>query len=247
MSYQDDNYRDNPSSTESDRDRYDDRYQDDRDRDDRERTGIPGVPGQPPTKGGCSKGCLYGAAGCGCLTILMFVVMGVLSWKAVDFVMKGMSTDPAAIRAATQEMADIKPPAGFEPTMKMDLYVCKVVLYEHADHEASLSVVQINPQFAQKDAKQNRELGEGFRQGFGNGPDDHQKELKIGKSEFKDVTIRGQVIKVKFSEAKDSAGDEFRLIDAQFQGKTSQLLLLLTLPLEEYDEAEVKKFLESIK
>ncbi len=249
MSYQDDNYRDNPSGSQSDRDRYDDRYQDDRDRDDRERTGAPGYPGQPPAKGGCSKGCLWGAAGCGCLTVLAIVAMGFAFWKAIDVVSKGMSTDPAVIRAATQEIADIKPPAGLEPKIKMDVLVAKVILYQSNDGESTLTLLQISPQFAQKGQGKNAEFGDGFRKGFGDGGQQGVKkqEMKIEKSETKDIKIRGQVSNVKFSEAKNPDGDDYRIIEAEFQGKVGPVQLQLQLPLEKYDEAEVTKFLESIK
>lgn len=238
MSYQDDN----------DRDRYDDRYQDDRDRYERERTGAPGYPGQPPTKGGCSKGCLWGAAGCGCLTMLLVLAIGFASWKFVDVVSKGMSTDPAVIRAATQEMADIQPPAGLEPKIKMDVLVAKVIMYQSNDGESSLSLLQISPQFAQKGQGKNRDFGEGFRKGFGDGGQGiKQQEMKIEKFETKEIKIRGAVSKVKFSEAKNADQDEYRIIEAEFQGKVGPVQLQLQLPLEKYDEAEVTKFLESIK
>ena len=247
MSYQDDNYRDDRSTSESDRERYDDRYQDDRDRDDRDRVITPGIPGQPQSKG-CSKGCLYGLAGCGCLTVLMFVVVGFLGWKAFDIMLKGMSTDPAVIRAATLEMADIKPPAGLEPKLKMDIIVAKVIFYQSDDGKSSLSLLQISPQFAQKGAGQNREFGDGFRKGFGDGGQDlKQQELKIEKTDTQEIKIRGQVSKVRFSEAKNPDGEEYRIIDAEFQGKAGPVELQLQLPLEKYDEKAVKEFLEAIK
>lgn len=243
MSYQDDNYRDDPSAAQSDRDRYDDRYQDDRDRDDRLRTGAPV---QPSAKG-CSKGCLYTAAGCGCLTVLMFVVLGVVGWKAVDFVMKGTSTDPAVIRTATQDMAEMQVPVGLEPKLKMDVYVAKVIFYQSNDGKSTLSLVQVNQQFAQK-GQQNGEFGKGFRKGMGDGDQDiKQQELKIEKTESKEVKIRGQMSKVKFSVAKNSEDEEYRIVDGEFPGKAGPVEFELQQPADKYDEAEVTKFLESIK
>ena len=247
MSYEDDNYRDNPSASPSDRDRYDDRYQDDRDQDDRQRTAIPGQPVQTPNKG-CSKGCMYGMAGCGCLTVLAIVVMGFVGWRMVDMVMKGSSTDPAVIRAATSEMADLTPPKGLEPKMKLDILMAKVIIYGSADGKSTLNLLQVNPQFVQKGAGKNQEFGEEFRKGFERGGrGDKEQELTIVKSDTKEMKIRGQATNVKFSEAKNAAGAEFRIVDMEFAGKSGPVVMRLELPLEKYDEAEVNKFLESIK
>ncbi|MES2790395.1 MAG: hypothetical protein V4719_12360 [Planctomycetota bacterium] len=249
MSYEDENYRDNPSASPSDRDRYDDRYQDDRDQDDRQRTAIPGQP-QPPNKG-CSKGCLYGMTGCGCLMVLAIVVMGLVGWRMADMVIKGSSTDPAVIRAATSEMADLTPPKGLEPKMKLNILMAKVIIYESADGKSTLNLLQVNPQFVQKGDGKNQEFGQEFRKGFERGGrggrGDNKEELTIVKSDTKEMKIRGQATKIKFSEAKNAAGAEFRMVDMEFAGKTGPVVMQLELPLEKYDEAEVNKFLESIK
>lgn len=244
MSYQDDNYRDDPAGSRSEPDRDDDRYQADRDRDDRKRTSAPG---QPPATG-CSKGCLYGMAGCGCLTLMGVVALVVVGWQFAQVVIKGTSTDPAVIRTATLEMAEITPPVGLEPKLKMDVVLAKVIFYQSNDGKSTLSLLQISPQFAQQEPGKNREFGDGFRRGFGNGGQDlKQQELTIEKSEVQDVMIRGQISKVKFSAAKNPEGADYRIIDGEFQGKAGLVELQLQLPLEKYDEAEVKKFLESIK
>ncbi|MDB5341167.1 MAG: hypothetical protein JWN70_6786 [Planctomycetaceae bacterium] len=247
MSYQDDNYRDNPSDPQSDRDRYDDRYQDDRDRDERERTGVPGVPGQPPKKG-CSKGCLYGAAGCGCLSLLVFIALGFGFYKFVELVINGTSVDPAVVRAATQEMIEVNPPAGLEPKLKLDVAMAKLAVYQSDDGTSTLSILQIAPWLDQKDVKKNREFGDSFRISYGDGGHDIEvQQLTISKTAEKDIKIRGQNCKVRIAEAKNAAGDEYRVIDTDVQGKVGPVQIQLQLPLKEYDEAEVTKFLESIK
>jgi len=241
MSYQDDNYRDNPSASQDDRDRYDDRYQDDRDRDDRLRTDPTG---QPPKKG-CSKGCLYAGAGCGCLTVLMIAVIGVLGWKVADYVMKRSSDDPAVIRAGTLEMAEMQIPANLEPKMKIDIYFVKVILYQSKDGKSRLSLVQTHPQFAEQ-AKQ-QQFGKEFRKIDDGDPEARKQELTIVKFETRELKIRGQTSKVKFSEAKDSNDEEYRVVEGEFPGKAGPVEFALQEPADEYDEAEVTKFLESIK
>ena len=203
-------------------------------------------PGQPPA-GGCTRGCFYGMAGCGCLTVIMVVVLGIVGWKFFDMVKKGSSTDPATIRAATLEIAEINPPARLEPKIKMELVVVKVIIYQSKDGNSLLAFVQPNPQLAQITGKANQFEGQIPVGIAGQGQDVKVQDLTIEKSEVREVMIRGQNAKVNFSEAKNSAGKEFRIVDGKFQGKTGPVEFHLHEPLENYDEADVKLFLESIK
>ncbi len=244
MSYQDDNYRDNPTDSRDDRDRYDDRYQDDRDRDDRQRATYPG---QPPNRG-CSKGCLYGFAGCGCLSLITMVIIGVAGWRFVDAVVKGTTQDPKLIQAATAEMADIAVPPGLEPKLKTDLLFAKVILYQSRDSKSALTLVQLNPQFAPKNPGEDGEFRKGFRKGLGNGDDDDKlQKMTIEKTEVKDITIRGKVCKINFSEAKSGSGEAYQIVEGEFAGKTGTVELRYLQPAADYDEAEMIKFLESIR
>ena len=203
-------------------------------------------PGQPPASG-CMKGCFYGMAGCGCLTVIMVVALGVVSWKAFDMVKRGSSTDPATIRAATLEIAEINPPAGLEPKIKLELILVKAIVYQSKDGKSLFALVQPNPQVTQLMGIQNQFEGQ-IPVGFaGQGRDIKVQELSIQKTETREVMIRGQNAKVNFSEAKNSAGKEFRIVGGKFQGKTGPVEFHLHEPLENYDEADVKKFLESIK
>lgn len=237
MSYRDDNYRDAPPPI-PDRQGYDERYPEDRDR--------YAPPGEK--KKGCSKGCIYGLAGCGCVTVLAIIGLVALLWPVVNAVLKGTSTDPAVIKTRTLEMTEITPPAGLEPKMAMNVLVAKVVFYQSADGQSQLSLVQIDPKFAPKGANKNQEFGEGFRKGFGNGGQGGEHhEVKIEKSEVKEMKLRGQTSKVKFSDGKTEDGKEFKIVEAEFQGKVGVVEMQLQMPAEKYDEDEVNKFLESIK
>lgn len=248
MSYQDDNDRDADSS--SDRNAYDDRderYGDDvrEQRERRERTSAPGL---PPQKKGCSKGCLFGLAGCGCLTLLIFIGLGFVGWKFLEAFMKGTSTDPAVIVAKTADISDLTPPEGLEPKLAMNVYVARVVFYQSADGEQLLSVLQLEPWFSQGGAPANKEFADSFLKEFGDGGFDiRQPDLQIEKTETVDLKIRGQSTKVRFCEAKLTTGEEYRLIEAQFAGKGGPVHLRWTMPVKKFDQDAVKKFLESIK
>jgi hypothetical protein len=252
MSYQDDNDRDNPSNSRSDRDRYEDGYRDDRDRDDRDRDDRyqddrfqddRDVDDRkrthavvPPPARGCSRGCLFGLAGCGCLTVVMIVSVGLLTWKLTS----GFSNDPAVIRAATQQINEVNPPGDLKPTIKMDALLAKGIFYQSDDRKSSMSLLQFNPWLANMAKGQEKE----FRP---NKVEFDEEDLKIEKTVEQDFKIGGVVRKFQVSEAKNPAGDEYRIIRGGFPAKSGPIELQLALPLEKYNEEEVKKFLEAFK
>lgn len=233
MSYQDDN----PADSQADRDRYDDRYQEDRDRDERQSAVAQGQP-RPASNRGCWKGCFIGMAGCGCLTFLVIGAVGLGIWKMAA----GFSVDPAVIRAATAQIAEVEIPAGLEPTIKIDALLANGVFYQSKDRRTSLSLLQFNRWLAQMAGEE----GRGFRR-EDDDPRFKRVDLKIEKTAEKPVKIRGQMAPVKFSEAKNPEGIEYRIVEGEFDGKAGLVQFKLEQPFEDYDEAEVIKFLESIK
>jgi hypothetical protein len=72
----------------------------------------------PPPTGGCSKGCLYGLAGCGCLSVIL---IGVVGFFAFRFFGNAISTDPVQVVTASKEIADFDMPADLKPKVRMNL------------------------------------------------------------------------------------------------------------------------------
>ncbi len=243
MSYQDDN-RDGPPplppdrDADADRDTYADRYAEDRDR-----YAAPGLP--PKQSGGCSKGCLYGAAGCGCVTMLVVIGLGVLGWQ---FARQSLSLDPAVVKTTAQEMADFQPPAGLDPKIKFDFFVAKMVIYASKDGASQLMLVQINKSIVGNDKRRQDDFERQFKNGMENPQGGNKRELEIVKSEQREMKIRGGKTKITFAEAKDADdGKKFRLIKGGFEGKGGPVEFQLQLPEEKYKEEDVVKFLEGIK
>lgn len=236
MSTQDDNYRDSaPPPLPSQRD---DAFEP---QDDRDHFGT-----QPPKKGGCSKGCMYSMAGCGCLSVLVIIGLGVLAWR---FVGQSFSVDPAVIQAASKEMADFEPPADLKPKMKMGIIVGTMVMYGSDDDASMLMMMQIDKLWLGNKPRKPGEFPPEFRNGMGNNPQGpNQRELDVVKSEQREIKIRGEVSKVTFAEAKDSnSGKEYRMVKGTFEGNKGPVEFTLQVPEEKYKEKEVVKFLEGIK
>lgn len=235
MSYQDDNDRDAPPPLPAERNAYDEPYPEERER-----------YAPPQQQGGCSKGCVYVLAGCGCLTVVALIAFGILAWQGFNLLKSAVSVDPAVVRATTREIADFEPPAGLQPRLRMHAFATRMVLYSSADGSSQLMMVQQDGGIGLQDKNQQDAFERGLRQGMQNpqGP----RDLEIVKSELRDMKIRGQEAKVNFAEAKDRAdGKEFQQIKGRFQGKTGPVEFQLQMPKEKYKEEDVVKFLESIK
>ncbi len=241
MSYQDDD-RDGPPARPPERDAYADRDQDERYR---APVAIPRKPGQA----GCSKGCLFGLVGCGCLSVVMVIALGFGFWKFGTWYSQVESTDPAVIRQTAQEMADFEPPAGFKPVLRMNLTVTKTVAYESDDGESQLTLQQVDKGAASNENGFWMNFDKGFRveiEKEGRGV--RKRRLDPAKSDVREIKIRGQNAKVNFVDAKDpSDGTEFKQITGTFQGKGGPVTFELQMLKEEYKEEDVIKFLEGIK
>lgn len=236
MSFQDDNYRDSaPPPLPSQRD---DAFEP---QDDRDHFGT-----QPPKKGGCSKGCLYGMAGCGCLSLLVIIGLGVVAWRVFG---DSFSRDPAVVEAASKEIADFDPPADLKPKGKVTLLMWNMVVYESDDNTSMLIMVQIDKGWLGDKPRKQGEIPAEFRNAMPNSRQGaSQRELDIVQSEQREIKIRGEVSKVTFAEAKDSdSGKKYRLIKGSFEGTKGPVDFTLEIPEEKYEEREVEKFLKGIK
>jgi hypothetical protein len=193
------------------------------------------LPGQP-NGWGCSKGCLYGMAGFGCLTVLVIVITGFL---AANFFRRAISTDPVAVTETAREMADFDLPPDLKPAAKIDLWFIKSVEFVSDDGESVLSIGQLDT----------KKLPGGNAQkiDFEQGPHGN-RHLEVVKFEQREMKIRGANSKVTFAEAKDpSTGQEYHKVSAKFTGKAGPAEFELQIPKEKYKEADVKKFIDSIK
>lgn len=212
------------------------------------RSTTPQANTQQPGQKGCSKGCMWGLAGCGCLTLL--VAVGVIAgamWLA-NFATKAYSDDPVKVKATAESIADLTPPEGFEPKARFDIFLGKMVVYITKDQGSMLMVMEIEKAWLGNDPQQQKQIEQQLKQGLQNQQNQGgNKDLQIVKSETKELKIRGETSKVIFAEGKDSSGKEFEQISGTFSGKGGPATFIMHIPKEKYKEEEVVKFLEGIK
>lgn len=194
-------------------------------------------PPEQPAGWGCSKGCLYGMAGCGCLTVILMAVGGF----ALFNLFKGaFSTDPVVVLATAREIADFDVPPDLKPIVKVEILFIKTVEFQSADGQSRLSLAQIDPSKIPGGNVQNVN--------FDQGAQGNRRHLVIAKSEQRDLKVRGEEVKVTFAEGKDAeTGNEFRSVKARFQGKSGPAEFELQVPKEKYKEEDVLKFIDGIK
>ena len=195
--------------------------------------------GAPPAKQGMS--CWVK------LLILVVVLGGIAGVACCGFFMwagKNMaSDDPATIRAATDAMAEINIPAEFEPKMSMNLVFMKMVIYATDDGQGMLMLAQAADSIAQDRRQLERSMGDSMRQqGQGGEPVD------IKESVTRDIEINGQVEQFQFAKVVGAnSGTEYMQITGSFQGKSGLVLVIMRVPMDDYNEAEVENMLKSIK
>lgn len=199
--------------------------------------------GKQQKTAGLSKGCWYGLAGCGCLTGLVTVGAVAGFWALLTWFGNIDSDDPAIVRKTAQEIADFEPPASFEPAFVRRLAITRIVMYQSEDGGSMLILEHSKAKrrgfwtgFDEAFIKKLEADGFGHKPNFQSGP----------KPELRDIKIRGQNARVNFADGS-LEGTPYKQIAGTFQGKAGPVSLTLVIPKEQYQEADVLKFLEGIK
>jgi len=190
-----------------------------------------------PAGWGCSKGCLYGMAGCGCLTVILAIVAGVVGWR---FLSRSFSSDPAVVTATAREIADFDLPAELKPEAKFDFGVTKIVSFRSPDRASTLILTEVDTSKLPK--------GNGAPPAIDLSQQHGPQRLIVTKSELREMKIRGENGMVTFSEAKDmDSGAEYRIVKGRFQGKRGPAEFDLRMPKAKYKEEDVLKFVNGLK
>ena len=175
------------------------------------------------------------------LVVLLCCGIGLWIWSTGTF--EVVQTPDAAIET-TREIVSIDIPETFKPkqSMKMGLFGVgfEMALYETEDGAGGLVIGEMKgvpagnaqPEMQMRQALQQR---------------DGQGELKVNRSETRELEVRGQSVRFEFAEAVDDAGNEFRLVSGAFATEDGQGFLLVQMPAESYDEEAVVEMIESIE
>lgn len=176
---------------------------------------------------------------CGLCCVLCCGAMGIAIWSVFPV------TSPEGVRKATQDIVAIEVPQQFKPVAAMNLFgQLRFAIYQvgNSPDEGMLMIAAYSKQMQGPGQNPKQQMKDAMRQ------QGHQQvELDIEKSETKEFKIRGEDCKFQFAEAKNPETDEeFRQVTGTFPCSFGEGMLLLQLPAEDFDQAEIEKMIESM-
>ena len=191
---------------------------------------------QPKKKSGALKWVLIILGGLCGLCCCGIIGAGIYGYSAT-----GMSFDAGVGRTRTQEIADIQMPAGMEPKFSMSLAgQFKMIMWMSGDGQNGM-VILVEGQGNVSKEELRRSIDEQMqKQG-------QQGKIVIEKRETKTYTIRGEETTFEIARGK-AEGREIWQVSGGFPSKSGgQAVVLMMLPVDQYDEAAIDQIITSIK
>ncbi|HEY3475229.1 MAG TPA: hypothetical protein VGK56_11510 [Anaerolineales bacterium] len=146
--------------------------------------------------------------------------------------------NPEDVSSAAAEIADFEPPAGYDSEFTASLLGYTVAAYNPGDGHSHLYLIQ-------SDKESDAEKLEQMLAELVPGSSDPNTRLTVIENRV--ATVRGQEVTLIISDGISSDGDAYRQVTAAFQGKGGPALLVLSEPIERWDQSAVDTFIASIK
>ncbi len=206
---------------------------------------------QKSSRGG-SKLMLGILIGCGGVLVLCCGAFGVVSFMGWRFASQAVVQDPAEIRAATSQIADIELPAQFEPEvlLKLDIPIIgdmgKMVFYQTADGSGGVFLAEFSDQMTQGKSPEQvaREMQLQAQLNTQMDPD----SVDQSSSEEIERTIRGEPAKFEIVQGKNQeTGDEQIIVTGQFKGRQGVGFFMMAADPEQVTLEEVRQVVNSIE
>lgn len=146
-------------------------------------------------------------------------------------------TNTEKVASTAAEIADFDLPAGYSAEFSASLMGYTVAAYSTGDGHSHLYLVQSTDKAdGEKLAQMLNELVPGAG--------DPQTRMTV--IEIRPVTLRGQETTLVISEGVTSEGETYRQATVAFQGRGGPALLVLSEPVESWDQESVDAFIASI-
>ena len=208
-----------------------------------------------PASGGGTKLLLGIAIGCGVVMLLGCAGLFVAVYFAQQWFKESMSQDPAVVRQATAQMAEIEVPQGLAPSAsftpslpfgKAQSPLPNFVIYADQASNSMLMLTSIgNRAHPQARAQMQQQMDDAFRQRGNASSQDFQSE----ESHVKEIKIGDQTAKFVVSKGRSANSKQNRIVvQGTFDGNSGLLVMLMFMgDADKYDEPTLVKMLESIK
>lgn len=184
--------------------------------------------------------------------IILLILMGVgglLCCGGVAYMLyrlgPKMSSDPAEVNRTRDEIATIKLPAEFEPTMSMRMdnimFSMKSAIYQTKDRKSSLLFGGMEMKIGEAGANQDVQFRESMKQGGA------KEDLRNVQSSTQKLKVKGVEREFLFTTGEDNSGKKFREITGSFPGKRGMAFFVYQAEEEVYKEDEIVRMLEAIE
>ncbi len=151
-------------------------------------------------------------------------------------------TQPARVAAVAERIADYQLPEGYREQYALHFMGFSLVAYTPGDSHGHIMLFQAPVALALDDCNVEEELYRATR----------QERYTMGRTEFRAVAyrkayIRGQQVILSISEGVGSEHQPYRQVRGVFQGKGGPAVLVVTEPVNTWDQAAVEAFIASIQ
>ena len=195
------------------------------------------VPPQP--KSNLAWKILLGLAGGGLLLVLLCAGVGYFVFSNT------MSVDPAKVRAVAQDIATVKLPDYFLPTMSMSIMGVRMAFFDGEDHRGVFALLdaadEVRQDRATFEAEMRKKIGDQVNQQH---RFDDREELERSTDTF---LIKGQPVEMEVVVTESDDGTKFHEISGSFEGAENLAFLFVKAPEDKLTADELRQMIESIE
>ena len=170
----------------------------------------------------------------------LFLTIGTLLLAALSACVPEvtLNSNPEDVSSAASTIADFEPPAGYTSDFTASLLGYTVAAYNPGDGHSHLYLIQ-----SEKEAD-----GEKLAQMLADlVPGSSDPNTRLTVVENRTATVRGQEVTLVISDGINSERESYRQITAAFEGKGGPALLVLSEPIERWDQSAIDAFIASIE
>jgi len=191
--------------------------------------------------------------GCGCGCLVVVAIGAALTIGGGYWAFKNMiQTDPVAVAKTADDIATFTAPEDFKPVMAMDMSLMKVpmkfVVYSEEGSTGVLMLGEFTGDLGQQTPEQ---MAEAMKQQMNQQKGGKQGAQETIESRVETIAVRGKPSNFTFAKVRNSQTKEeaWELIGAfpPKAGKQGTDIVILMLPTKDWEEADLKDFVESIK
>ncbi len=174
---------------------------------------------------------------CGCGAGALFAVVQ----KGREALSRAVTSDPAAAATAAHAIADYDLPSGYQEQMGMNLFGVSLVIIT-ADQTRPVIMLMQYPKMEGVDQKQMElQMQQAMQSQMS------KQDLRMQVVGYRDVTIRGQQVKLAVSEGTNGQGAPFHQESGPFQGKGGLAYIVILGPKATWNETAMDAFLASMR